>query len=97
MLKKHAMRGLLFKMSEDKESIWSTLALFLAEVGERNLIVINGHSQALEPATGNSSRILRCRIEGSTVILSDHRSWGTQMQWFNSALKFPKCHHIEQP
>lgn len=45
------MRGLLFKMSEEKESVWSTLAFFLAEKGKRNLIVINGHSQAPEPAT----------------------------------------------
>lgn len=39
------------------------LLLFLAEVADTNLIVKNGCSQAPEPATGNTSRILQCRIE----------------------------------
>lgn len=45
------------------KNILGQLSLSLADVAGRNLIVINGHSQAPEPARKNTSWILLCRIE----------------------------------
>lgn len=67
MLKKHAMRVLLFKTSKDKESIQSTLALFLTEVADTNLIVLSGYSQVPDPDTRNIGRIPQCRIESALL------------------------------
>lgn len=91
------MKVLIFKMSKDKESIWSALPLSCWSSRQKS----DGYKWSRPGPWASTREYQRYssvqKKEGSTVMLSKHWSWEPRMQWFISVLKFPKCHHIAQP